>query len=144
MSILVSVFWDDLKAYQAGRVLAEWQAKGHLALNYAAIINRHARGKPVVRQIGHRRHEATGGGALVGALAGAPAGPIAATIGAIAGTMIGSAADSLVTGDAEAAGLSRLAGLPDGQTVIVADVDENDVVRLTNLLESAGAAVRVA
>jgi uncharacterized membrane protein len=139
--MLVVVFDDESKTYEASRALKQIDAEGSIAIYAEAVIKKNADGTVTVKQVDDGFPIGTVGGTAIGSLIGLLGGPVGLGIGAVAGALAGSLDDLSVAGvDAEFLDDVGTA-LTRGKSAVIADISEEWVTPVDTTMEALGGAV---
>ena len=134
--MLVVVFNDESKAYEASRALNQLDTEGSITIHAESVITKNADGTVTVKQADGDFPIRTIGGTAIGSLIGLLGGPVGLGVGALAGTMIGSFSDLFVAG-VDSDFLSEVSGtLTPGKHAVVADVSEEWVTPVDTRMEA--------
>jgi uncharacterized membrane protein len=128
--ILVS-FTEDSPAYEAFTNLKELDEQGQVSLKGAAIVQRGEDGGIITKDsVDSEQYAGTATGGLIGLLVGILGGPFGVLIGGATGLLIGSLYDMDDADHTESVLAEFSSAIRPGQTVVLAEVDEqsNDVV----------------
>ncbi|WP_262266102.1 DUF1269 domain-containing protein [Microvirga yunnanensis] len=139
--MIMVVFDNETKAYDASRALADLHREGSLAVYSGAVIVKDASGKISVRQAGDQGPLGTALGMATGALIGALGGPVGLAAGAAVGAVGGSIVDlvNLGVGVDFLDEISRQ--LSPGKAAIVAEIEEEWVTPLDTRMEALGGTI---
>ncbi|WP_262298277.1 DUF1269 domain-containing protein [Microvirga sesbaniae] len=139
--MIMVVFDNETKAYEASRALADLHREGSLAVYSAAVIVKDAGGQVSVRQVGDQGPLGTAMGMATGALIGALGGPVGLAAGAAVGAVGGSFVDlvNLGIGVDFLDEISRQ--LDPGKAAIVAEIEEEWVTPLDTRMEALGGTI---
>lgn len=134
--MLVVVFNDESKAYEASRALNQLDTEGSITIHAESVITKNADGTVTVKQADGDFPIRTIGGTAIGSLVGLLGGPVGLGIGALAGTMVGSFSDLFVAG-VDSDFLSEVSGtLTPGKHAVVADISEEWVTPVDTRMEA--------
>jgi len=134
--MLVVVFNDESKAYEASRALNQLDAEGSITIHAESVITKNADGTVTVKQADGDFPIRTIGGTAIGSLVGLLGGPVGIGVGALAGTMVGSLSDLFVAG-VDSDFLSEVSGtLTPGKHAVVADISEEWVTPVDTRMEA--------
>jgi uncharacterized membrane protein len=123
--MVVTIFENELKAYEGSKTLHDLDAEGSISIHAAAVITKNADGKVEVKDNGDEFPIRTIGGTAIGSLIGLLGGPIGMGIGAIAGSFTGFVMDMNRAGvDAEFLDSVSEKLIP-GKWAVVADISED-------------------
>ncbi|HWQ03804.1 MAG TPA: DUF1269 domain-containing protein [Longilinea sp.] len=139
--MLVVVFDNEGKAYEASKALQELQNEGSINLYAKAVIARDADGKVEVKEEGDMGPVGTGVGLLTGSLIGLIGGPVGLAIGAYAGTVGGMVYDMANAGVGEDFLFEVEKSLLPGKTAVVAEVWEEWTMPVDTRMEALGGVV---
>ena len=130
-NVIVVSFVEDSAAYEAFTNLKELNEQGQVAIKGAAIVQRGEDGHMVTKDsVDSEQFAGTVTGGLIGLLVGILGGPFGVLIGGATGLLIGSLYDVDDAEDTESVLAEISSAIRPGQTVIIAEVDEqsDDVV----------------
>lgn len=136
--MLVVVFDEESKAYEASRALKQLDAEGSITIHAESVIKKNADGTVTVKQSDDDFPIRTVGGTAIGSLIGLLEGPVGLGIGAAAGLAAG------VLGDLHLAGVNAEflddvgAALTPGKCAVIADISEEWVTPLDTRMEALG------
>ena len=134
--MLVVVFNDESKAYEASRALNQLDTEGSITIHAESVITKNTDGTVKVKQADGDFPIRTIGGTAIGSLVGLLGGPVGLGIGALAGTMVGSFSDLFVAG-VDSDFLSEVSGtLTPGKHAVVADISEEWVTPVDTRMEA--------
>jgi uncharacterized membrane protein len=125
MNVLTLNFTDDGDAYQSLTTLKELDEQGQVALEGAAVVQRHEDGSIDIKdEVGDIGYDGTATGGAVGLILGILGGPIGVLLGGATGVMIGSLfdMDDVDETDSVLSAMSRKVQV--GHRAVVAVVDE--------------------
>ena len=124
--MLVVIFNDESKAYQAADTLESLRDEGAVGVRGEWVLMRQTDGDVSIVKTDDTLPEGTMGGTVVGALIGLLAGPVGLTLGAVGGAAAGAAADMARAHlDQDfVANVSR--SLAPGKTALVAEIEEDE------------------
>ena len=129
-NVIVVSFAEDTSAYEAFTNLKELGEQRQVSIKGAAIVQRGEDGRIVTKDSVESEHAGTATGGLIGLLVGILGGPFGVLIGGATGLLIGSLYDVDDAEETESV-LARISSaIRPGQTVVLAEVDEqsDDVV----------------
>jgi uncharacterized membrane protein len=147
--VIIATFDDQNAAFEAAQDVQDLERSGAIKVKRGAIATKDANGNltiPDVKYVGTSWGLLGGGaiGALLGLLLG-PAGAAGALGGAAAGLMVGAAGDALSDGfrdDREDELLhNAISGIEPGQTVLLAELDEESTEPVDTALTRRGGRV---
>jgi uncharacterized membrane protein len=124
-NVLTINFTEDSDAYEALTTLKELDEQGQVALEGAAVVQRHEDGTIAIKdEVGDIGYEGTATGGIVGLIVGILGGPIGVLLGGATGVLIGSLfdLDDLDESDSVLSEMSRTVRV--GHASVVAAVDE--------------------
>jgi uncharacterized membrane protein len=124
-NVLAINFTEDSDAYEALTKLKELDDQGQVALEGAAVVQRHEDGTIAIKdEVGDIGYEGTATGGIVGLIVGVLGGPIGVLLGGATGVLIGSLfdLDDLDESDSVLSQMSRTVRV--GHAAVVAAVDE--------------------
>jgi uncharacterized membrane protein len=124
-NVLAINFTEDSDAYEALTTLKELDEQGQVALEGAAVVQRHEDGTIAIKdEVGDIGYEGTATGGIVGLIIGILGGPIGVLLGGATGVLIGSLfdMDDLDESDSVLSEMSRTVRV--GHPSVVAAVDE--------------------
>ena len=124
-NVLTVNFTEDGDAYEALTTLKELDDQGQVALEGAAVVQRHEDGTIAIKdEVGDIGYEGTATGGIVGLIVGILGGPIGVLLGGATGVLIGSLfdMDDLDESDSVLSEMSR--ALRVDHAAVVAAVDE--------------------
>ena len=136
--MLVVVFDDETKAYEASRGLNQLDAEGSITIHAECVITKKNDGTVTVKHADGDFPIRTIGGTAIGSLVGLLGGPAGLAVGALAGTMAGSLADLFVAGVDSDFLTEVSANLTPGKHAVVADVSEEWVTPVDTRMEALG------
>src|SRR5579883_751592 len=100
--MLVAIFDNETKAYEASRALAQLDADGSVAVHAQAVIKKNPDGTATVKDFNDEFPAGSLAGTTVGSLIGLLEGPVGLAVGATAGLFAGMVHDLYTAGvDAE-------------------------------------------
>lgn len=136
--MVVVVFNDESKAYEASRALNQLDSEGSIAIHGESVIAKNADGTVTVKQADGDFPIRTVGGTAIGSLVGLLGGPVGVAVGALAGSMAGSLSDLYVAGvDSDFLGEVSDTLTP-GKHAVVADISEEWVTPVDTRMEALG------
>jgi len=139
--MLVVVFNDEPKAYEASHALKELDSEGTIAIHGEAVIKKNADGTITVKEEEDEFPIRAAAGTAIGALIGLLEGPVGLGVGAVAGALAGSIADLHVAG-IDAGFLAEVAStLTPGRCALIADVSEEWVTPVDTRMGALGGTV---
>jgi uncharacterized membrane protein len=141
--LIVAVFPDEAKAYEAARALEDPGDPAHSALRGMAIVVKRADGTVWERKWTSQVAFRAPVGALVGALLGLAAGPIGSAIGFTAGGLLGLSRDLANFGIEDSFFNDVAAKLTPGKSALVIEVAKDADLQLEARLKLLGASVMV-
>ena len=130
-NVIVVSFAEDSSAYEAFTNLKELDEQGQLSVKGAAIVQRGEDGGIVTKDsVDNEQYTGTATGGLIGLLVGILGGPFGVLIGGATGLLVGSLYDMDDADDTESVLAGISSAVRPGQTVILAEVNEqsDDVV----------------
>jgi len=130
-NVIVVSFAEDSSAYEAFTNLKELDGQGQVSIKGAAIVQRGEDGRLVIKDSQDSEQFAgTATGGLIGLLVGILGGPFGVLIGGATGLLIGSLYDMDDADETESVLAEISSAIRPGQTVMLAEVDEqsDDVV----------------
>jgi uncharacterized membrane protein len=130
-NVIVVSFAEDSSAYEAFTNLKELDEQGQISIKGAAIVQRGDDGQIVTKDsVDNEQYAGTATGGLIGLLVGILGGPFGVLIGGATGLLIGSLYDMDDAEDTESVLGAISSAIRPGQTVVLAEVDEqsDDVV----------------
>lgn len=134
--MLVVVFNDESKAYEASRALNQLDAEGSITIHAESVITKNTDGTATVKQADGDFPIRTLGGTAIGSLIGLLGGPVGVGIGALAGATAGSFSDLFAAG-VDSDFLSEVSNtLTPGKHAVVADISEEWVTPVDTRMES--------
>src|SRR5262245_4267052 len=122
--MLVVVFTDESKAYQASKALRELHAEGSVTLYAEAVIAKDVQGVVTTKQAADQGPLGTALGFATGGLIGLLAGPAGLALGTATGTLTGSLYDLAQIGVSDDFLAEVSQRLSPGKTAVVAEIDE--------------------
>ena len=123
-NLIVIIFDDELKAYDAFRALSVLDQEGSISVHAKAVVTKNTEGKTIVKQEEDSPPISTVGGTAIGALIGLFGGPIGLGVGAMSGALTGSILDLERAGvDSEFVD-EAYSKLTPGKWAVVADISE--------------------
>ncbi|MGA2929271.1 MAG: DUF1269 domain-containing protein [Solirubrobacteraceae bacterium] len=123
-NVIVVSFTGDSSAYEAFTDLKELGGQRQVSIRGAAIVQRGEDGRIVTKDSVESEHAGTATGGLIGLLVGILGGPFGVLIGGATGLLIGSLYDVDDAEETESV-LARISSaIRPGQTVVLAEVDE--------------------
>lgn len=134
--MLVVVFENEAKAYEALRAFAELDREGSISIHAASVIQKNADGTVSIKRTEGDFPIRTLEGTAIGSLVGLLGGPVGLAVGAAAGASAG------VFGDLYTAGVNQdflytVAGeLPPGKFAVLADVSEEWITPVDTRMEA--------
>ena len=134
--MLVVVFNDESKAYEASRALNQLDAEGSITIHAECVITKNTDGTSTVKQADGDFPIRTMGGTAIGSLVGLLGGPVGLGIGALAGTMAGSLGDLFVAGVDSDFLAEVSSALTPGKHAVVADISEEWVTPVDTRMEA--------
>ncbi len=132
-NVIVVSFAQDSTAYEAFTNLKELDEQGQVSIKGAAIVQRGEDGRMVIKDsLDSEQFAGTATGGLIGLLVGILGGPFGVLIGGATGLLIGSLYDMDDADETESVLAEISSAIRPGQTVMLAQVDEqsDDVVDL--------------
>ena len=130
-NVIVVSFAEDSSAYEAFTKLKELDQQGQVSIKGAAIVQRGEDGRIDTKDsVDDNQLTGTATGGLIGLLVGILGGPFGVIIGGATGLLIGSLYDIDDADDTESVLAQISSAIGPGQTVVLAEVDEqsDDVV----------------
>src|SRR3974377_44996 len=122
--MLVVVFDNETKAYEASHALIELDKEGSIAIFAEAVIQKNNDGTVSMKRADDRFPVGTTGGTAIGALIGLLGGPIGLALGAATGATAGLVSDLYVAGIDQDFLADAAAALKPGKWAVVADITE--------------------
>jgi len=139
--MLIVVFNDETKAYEASRALRELDSEGSISIHAEAVVKKNPDGSLTTKDFGDDFPVRTATGTAIGALIGLLGGPIGVVIGGTTGAFAGSMAD-LDRAGVNADYLDEVsAKLTPGKWAVVSDVSEEWETPVDTRMESLGGSV---
>jgi uncharacterized membrane protein len=139
--MLVVVFENETKAYEASRALNQLDIEGSIAVHAEAVISKDANGTVKVKQVDGDFPIRTIGGTAIGSLIGLLGGPVGLAVGAGAGAVAGMFGDVFVAG-VDSDFLDELSTvLTPGKYALVADISEEWVTPVDTRMEALNGVV---
>lgn len=139
--MLVVVFGDDKKAYDASSALKELDSEGSISLHALAVVQKKQDGTLDTKSVDDDLPIRTLGGTAIGALIGLLGGPIGVAVGGSTGLLVGSVAD-LSRAGVNADYLDEASKqLTPGKWAVVADVSEEWETPVDTKMEALGGTV---
>jgi uncharacterized membrane protein len=136
--MLVVVFDDESKAYEASSALTQLDSEGSISVHAKAVVKKNADGTITVKQSGDEFPIRAVGGTAIGALIGLLGGPIGLGIGAAAGAIAGTFWDVDRAG-VDAGFLDDVsAKLTPGKWAVVSDISEEWVTPVDTRMDALG------
>ncbi len=139
--MMVIVFGDEKKAYQASHALAELDGEGSIALHAEAVIKKSQQGDLSVIETANDLPVRTVGGTAIGSLIGVLGGPVGFGVGAAIGATAGLIGDLHVAGVDEEFLADVAKSLTPGKFAVVADVSEEWITPVDVRMEALGGVV---
>jgi uncharacterized membrane protein len=134
--MIVVVFDNETKAYEASRALNQLDAEGSITIHAESVINKLANGTVDVKQADGDFPIRTVSGTAIGSLVGLLGGPVGVAVGAGAGAVAGGFAD-LYTAGINTDFLTEVsATLIPGTHAVVADISEEWVTPVDMRMEA--------
>ena len=134
--MLVVVFENETKAYEASRALNQLDYEGNITIHAEVVISKNGDGTVTVKQGDGDFPIRMVSGTAIGSLIGLLGGPAGLAVGAVAGTMAGGFADLFVSG-VDSDFLVEVSNvLTPGKYAIVADVSEEWVTPVDARMEA--------
>ena len=130
-NVIVVSFGEDRSPYEAFTNLKELDEQGQVSIKGAAVVQREEDGRMITKDsVDTEQLAGTATGGLVGLLVGILGGPFGVLIGGATGLLIGSLYDMDDTDETESVLAQISSAIHPGQTVVLAEVDEqsDDVV----------------
>jgi uncharacterized membrane protein len=129
-NVVVVSFAEDSSVYEAFTNLKELDEQGQVSIKGAAVVQRGDDGRVVAKDsVGGERLSWAATGGLIGLLVGILGGPFGVLIGGATGLLIGSLYDVDDADETESVLAEISSAIRPGQTVVLAEVDEqNDEV----------------
>lgn len=139
--MIVVVFDNETKAYEASRALSQLDAEGSIAIHAESVINKQPNGAVTVKQADGDFPIRTLAGTAIGSLIGLLGGPIGVVVGAGTGAMAGGFGDLYAAGvDADFLDeVSRM--LTPGKYAVVADLSEEWITPVDTRMEALNGVV---
>jgi uncharacterized membrane protein len=124
-NVIVVSFAADSSAYEAFTNLKELDEQGQVSIKGAAVVQREEDGRMVTKDsVDTEQLAGTATGGLVGLLVGILGGPFGVLIGGATGLLIGSLYDMDEADETESVLAEISSAIRPGQTVVLAEVDE--------------------
>ena len=124
-NVVVVSFAEDSSAYEAFTNLKELDEQGQVSIRSAAIVRRGDDGQIATKDsVDNNQLTGTATGGLIGLLIGILGGPFGVLIGGATGLLIGSLYDMDDAEDTESVLAEISSAIRPGQTVVLAEVDE--------------------
>ena len=124
-NVIVVSFAQDSSAYEAFTNLKELDEQGQVSIKGAAIVQRGEDGRIVTKDsVDSQQYAGTATGGLIGLLVGILGGPFGVLIGGATGLLVGSLYDMDDADDTESVLAEISSAIRPGQTVVLAEVDE--------------------
>jgi uncharacterized membrane protein len=124
-NVIVVSFAEDRSAYEAFTNLKELDEQGQVSIKGAAVVQRAEDGHMVTKDsVDTEQLAGTATGGLVGLLVGILGGPFGVLIGGATGLLIGSLYDMDDVDETESVLAEISSAIRPGQTVVLAEVDE--------------------
>src|SRR5919204_935507 len=124
-NVIVVSFAEDSSAYEAFTNLKELGDQGQVSIEGAAIVQRGEDGRIVTKDsVDSEQFAGTATGGLIGLLVGILGGPFGVLIGGATGLLIGPLYDMDDADDTESVLAEISSAIRPGQTVVLAEVDE--------------------
>lgn len=139
--MLVVVFDNEAKAYEAARSLNQLDTEGSITIHAEAVIKKNADGTVAVLQDDSDFPVRTIGGTAIGSVIGLLGGPVGFGIGALAGTFAGMLGDVYAAGVNTDFGADVATTLTPGKCAVVTDVSEEWVTPVDSTMEALGGVV---
>jgi uncharacterized membrane protein len=134
--MLVVVFNDESKAYEASRALNQLDAEGSITIHGESVITKNADGTTTIKQADGDFPVRTVGGTAIGSLIGVLGGPVSVGVGALTGAIAGGFSDLFVAG-VDSDFLSEVSNvLTPGKHAVVADISEEWVTPVDTRMEA--------
>jgi len=136
--MLVVIFSDDTKAYDAADSLQTFHEDGIVAVKGAWVLTRQADGAVAVVKTDDTLPEGTMGATVVGSLIGLFGGPVGLAVGAASGLLVGATADiarARLDQDFVADITNNLAP---GKAALVAEIDEEEPEAVDERMNALG------
>src|SRR5437868_1623951 len=139
--MIVVVFDNETKAYEASRALNQLDSEGSIAVHAESVISKQANGTVTIKQADGDFPIRTIAGTAIGSLVGLLGGPAGVAVGAGTGAVTGSFGDLFVAG-VDADFLSEVsATLIPGTHAVVADISEEWVTPVDIRMEALNGVV---
>lgn len=124
-NVIVVSFAEDRSAYEAFTNLKELDEQGQVSIKGAAVVQRAEDGRMATKDsVDTEQLAGTATGGLVGLLVGILGGPFGVLIGGATGLLIGSLYDMEDVDETESVLAEISSAIRPGQTVVLAEVDE--------------------
>jgi len=134
--MIVVVFDEETKAYEASRALNQLDAEGSIAIHGESVITKEVNGTVRVKQAEGDFPIRTLAGTAIGSVIGLLGGPIGFAVGASTGAVAGSVGDIFVAG-VDSDFLSEVSAmLTPGKHAVVADISEEWVTPVDTRMEA--------
>jgi uncharacterized membrane protein len=141
-NVIVVSFAEDSSAYEAFTNLKELGGQGQVTIKDAAIAQRGEDGRVTIKdEVGGGGFSGTTTGGLIGLLVGILGGPFGILIGGATGLLIGSLYDAEDADDSHSALAEISTAVRPGQTVVLADVEEQSPEVIDEAMASLGGTV---
>jgi uncharacterized membrane protein len=139
--MIVVVFDEETKAYEASRALNQLDAEGSIAIHGESVITKEPNGTVKVKQAEGDFPIRTVAGTAIGSLIGLLGGPVGLAVGASTGAVAGSFGDIFIAG-VDSDFLSEVSTmLTPGKHAVVADISEEWVTPVDTSMEALNGVV---
>ncbi len=139
--MIVIVFDDEKKAYDATHALSELDSEGNVSVHSEAVIAKNKDGTVSVKKEDDSFPVRTVAGTAVGSLIGLLGGPIGVALGAGAGTLAGAISEMNVADVDTDFLLDASSKLTNGKYAVVADISEEWETPLDTKMEELGGTI---
>jgi uncharacterized membrane protein len=141
-NVIVVSFAEDSSAYEAFTNFKELDEQGQVSIKAAAVVQREEDGRMITKDsVDPEQLAGTTTGGLVGLLVGILGGPFGVLIGGATGLLIGSLYDMDDADDTESVLAEISSAIRPGQTVVLAEVDEQSDDVVDQAMERLGGTV---
>ena len=141
-NVIVVSFAEDRSAYEAFTNLKELDEQGQVSIEGAAIVQREEDGRIVTKDsVDKEQFAGTATGGLIGLLVGILGGPFGVLIGGATGLLVGSLYDVADAVDADSVLAQISSAIGPGQTVVLAEVDEQNADVVDQAMSRLGGTV---
>ena len=139
--MLVVVFDNETRAYEASRALNQLDIEGSIAVHAQSVISKEPNGTVKVKQTEGDFPIRTITGTAIGSLVGLLGGPVGVAVGASAGVLAGSFGDLYVAGVDSDFLTEVSAMLTPGKHAVVADISEEWITPVDTRMEALNGVV---